>query len=287
MAVALLMALLMAACQPLPRPFGPEGDRPANPLLVLGDRGGIIVGEIADALEPAALALAGAMAKAMGALNIPAATSGGNRESRFLQGRTASKSAGKGLIEVELNWELADAGGTILGRHTATATVSRRRWKSGEAALMRSLAEASAPAVAALVQTPEPATAMPATPRPVHLWPITGSPGDGGRALGRALKIALKRARLQLVEELVAGGLVILGSVEVGAAIANRQNVRIEWSVIAPDGSELGTVQQENTVPKGALDGAWRGLVVIIAENAAKGIVALLERLRVGDTEQG
>ena len=105
--------------------------------------------------------------------------------------------------------------------------------------------------------------------------------------MGRALQIALKRARLQLVEELVAGGLVILGSVEVGAAIANRQNVRIEWSVIAPDGSELGTVQQENTVPKGALDGAWGGLVVIIAENAAKGIVALLERLRVGDTEQG
>ena len=53
----------------------------------------------------------------------------------------------------------------------------------------------------------------------------------------------------------------------------------VDWSVIDPDGEEIGSINQANNIPAGALDGPWGDIAFAIATGATEGIVALLDRI--------
>jgi hypothetical protein len=59
------------------------------------------------------------------------------------------------------------------------------------------------------------------------------------------------------------------------------QHIKVTWSVLKPDGKELGQVSQENNVPSRILERVWGEITAAVAQNAAGGIAAI-----VGEADQ-
>ena len=66
------------------------------------------------------------------------------------------------------------------------------------------------------------------------------------------------------------------GEVVVAPQKGGQQHVKIVWHVKRADGVEIGTVGQENDVPKGMLDGPWGDLAYNVAVAAGDGIAQLV-----------
>ncbi len=263
-----LAFLLLAACQPLPQPFSPR-ESPDNALLALPDHVGIVVLPIAEAPPATALALAEAMVDALQAANVPAATSGGARASRFLQGRVEDDGEDAGLI-----WELFAADGTLIGtfRHSIEGA-SLADWRNGEPILMQNLAWIGAGPIAALLQ---PQAIQPALALQVAGAAVSGAPGLGDIQLRRAILTALEARGVRFGAPGANG--TIQGEVLVTPAGDGLQQIRITWRILAADGTERGNVAQDNQVPAGSLDGSWATVAPLIAGAAAPGIIDVLSR---------
>lgn len=276
--VVLALALLIAGCTGDPQSaFQP--DTPfTNPLLRPGLRGGINVPRVdglpitatdtgADLAEAVAEALRDAE---IAALEAPAANG------RFaLLGRFDPRSDAAGHIAVA--WTLVDDKGEEV-RHFVTERPGDPNgvWihsMAGElvAAINRYTIEAEG--------LPPPPDEMPK----LTIVAVDGAPGAGGRALTSALEYHLKQAGMTVSDTVEDQGALILGHVSVtpskapGAA-ASRDTLSLAWTVMRPDGSELGIIEQANDIPKGTLDRAWGDLAFIIAQGAAEGIVDLLRK---------
>ncbi len=63
--------------------------------------------------------------------------------------------------------------------------------------------------------------------------------------------------------------LLLDAAVTVDKPEAGKQHVKIVWRVRRKDGSEIGTVAQENDVPAGLLDGAWGDVAYTVAVGGA------------------
>lgn len=274
------LALLIAACQPLPRPFKPEGDRRANPLLGLSDAGGVHVLNIDGAPGAASRRLASAMASALQELNIPASTFSANGRSLFLQGSATTRRLAPRSVEVDLSWELINNAGKTVGRHDQRTVLSDQAWRNAQPEPLTALAASAAPSIAKLMQDPAPlGVPLASTETPVHVAPVTGAPGDGDAALHRAIKDTLARAGVKVVDQRPNAGYVVVGKVAMSRPRAGRQKVDIVWSVQDPDGTERGDIKQSNTVRAGELDGRWGDLAYLVAQGAADGVSDLLRKL--------
>ena len=113
----------------------------------------------------------------------------------------------------------------------------------------------------------------------VALRPVEGAPGDGAEALNAALRHFLGRAGIQVVEENQNPIAIVAGKVSLSDLGVQQQEVRVDWTVLAPDGKRLGTVGQSNRIAAGRLNGAWGGIAFAVAENAVEGIGDLFEQL--------
>lgn len=237
-AVPVLLLLGLAGCQPLPQPFIEDRPPPGAPILTLKDGAGVWVVPLPEAPD-AAEKLAAALREA----GTPASTSAANRASWRLVGRQAS-----GTIV----WDVYDRAGNLVG----TAE--------------------DAPRIAALVQEEAPAEVKPASPV-VTVPLIAGAPGDGPRALARAMTAALRNARITVAEK-AEKPWTVAGRVSVGPAVRRQQHVEIVWELRRPDGQKIYEVKQENDVPAGQLDGAWGDIAWAVASAAAEALAPLIEK---------
>lgn len=98
--------------------------------------------------------------------------------------------------------------------------------------------------------------------------PVKGAPGDGNKALTKAMKKALRKRDITVTEDPRQAGFVIEGHVEISPAVGGRQQARIVWAVNTIAGDEVGKAVQENAVKAGSLNGPW-GRVADIVTNAA------------------
>ncbi len=273
-----LAAAFFAACQPVPRPFAPAPDARHSATLEQSDHGGIVVLAVAGVAEPIAQGMAAGMAKALRDRNVPAATGGGNRRSRFLQGWVTTQPASRGRVRIDLVWDLFDADGRVIGSKPVRREVVGYRWEGGDRMLLDELATVAAQAIAALVQEPAAAGAASVPRPPLHVAAVTGAPGDGGVALRRAMTRALGGAGFRLSDAPVSGALVIAGRVALSPPREGRQTAEIIWAVRRAEGTELGRLTQKNAVPAGSLDGAWGPTARAIADAAVGGVRDLLDR---------
>jgi len=274
--------MTVAACQPLPRPFMPEeGIKGPKTLAPLVDGGGIVVLAVENVPPPVSEALRRAMIDALAQQNIPAAASGSNVLSRFLTGtaRTAPGPSAAGPTRVEVTWELADRAGRKLGAGTARMSVPPEMWAAANRKALAPLADGAAPAIAALMQEPPETRALQPREIPLHVWPVAGAGDDGALALRLAMEAALGRRGFSVTETLSENGLVIAGSVSLGAVAEGKRPIAIEWTVLDGGGKELGKLDQKNAIPAEALREGWGPLAYLIAESAAGGVGALLARL--------
>jgi hypothetical protein len=272
--LAALPALLLLACQPLPRPFEDQA-KEQNDLLQLSNRGGVVVLAIEGSPSPAAFSEA--IAEALRRIDVPATTRAGTGGALRLGGKAEVTPREAERDQVTIGWRLARADGAILGGRSGSWLVPREAWLQGDPETLAAIASLAAPEIGELIEGDRPVTQQ---GPPLVVWAVDGAPGDGAVALKAAMERALRRAGYRVLAELGEDALVVSGAVTVAAADAGRQRVTIVWSVLDSDGAELGQVSQENVVRTGLLDGPWGEVARQIATAALEGVGEVIEQLR-------
>ena len=277
-----LLAVL-AGCDPGPGPFAHPPGKAPTVIGMVPDAGGIIVRDIAGPPETVAGALRNAMIDALAQQDIPAATSGGNRRSRFLQGLVTASPRGTTTVRLQIAWALTDTAGKAAGSKTVTQDVPRRAWEQADPATIKALAGTSAAAVAAMIQEPTPADAGARHRMPLYVYPVAGLPEIDAIALRRAMELALRERDYDVKAELADNALVIAGNVVLGKVEAGQQPIEISWAVLDSSGKELGRLAQNNTLKVGEGQPSLAALANDIADAAAGGVVEVMDNLPAPD----
>lgn len=141
-------------------------------------------------------------------------------------------------------------------------------------------ATSAATATAARPAATQPAAQAKPAPKPsgVVVAPVTGAPGDGSRSLPAALKKRLYRDGVKMANGGGRNVYTVKGTVKLTSAGSGKEKIRIDWRVLDPSGKSLGTVSQQNTIPKGSLNGPWGAIADAAAGAAADGIKKLLPK---------
>ena len=108
--------------------------------------------------------------------------------------------------------------------------------------------------------------------------PVSGAPGDGTKSLTAAIKKRLYAKGVKLATVPTGNTYTVKGTVSVTDGSGGKQSIRIDWQVLDPNGKRVGTVSQQNNIPKGSLDGPWGAVADAAAGAAADGIIKLLPK---------
>ena len=275
----LAIAGLLSACQPLPHPFAE--DRPPADLVTVRDGIGVAIGPIDGGPPDSVDKLGPALATALLKRDIPASDRTTSLGSYQLYGQVGIANPKSGKPAVVAAWHLYDAQGKLLGEPTVRLDAAPKEWDSADENLLGRLAAASAEAVAPLLQDQatgvEKAAGNDVKTR-LAIAGVKGAPGDGGQSLAKAVAAVLKNQDVAVIEDPKNADLTLDGEVSVAPPSSGKQHVKIVWRLRRPDGAEIGTVGQENDVPKGMLDGAWGDLAYSVAVSAGDGLMALVAR---------
>ena len=287
LSILLVWTTVIGACQPLPRPFQPEGKIASlNGYLEPGPRAGLVVASPSGLSRQRSEHIAALVAESLRDRGIAATVNASERRRYRLQGYIEREedpfSAPEDARTIVLRWSLVDLEGDVVGAVTQHETVAPRAWRDPTEATLRSFAARAAPRIEDMING---YGASPIPLRPfdaVVVYGVDGAPGDGAVALRRGMQRALRLRRVPVVESITDDTYVVLGAVHIdGGPTPRRQTVEIDWTVIRPDGSRVGSVRQRNSVEAGRLDGAWGMIATAAARDGAKGVVSLLEG--VGD----
>lgn len=261
--IAFALAIAVAACGEIPRPFAPEFKGETNPLLMPVDRAGLVVRPVAGL--PDGPTFAAALAESLRAEGVVAMTGGGNAASLVLHGSAAPDGEGW-LVELTLD----DARGAALG--VVAAWLAPGPPQAQTAAIARSVAAVLNP------EGPPPVARKPA----VAVGEVAGVPGEGGRALARALEFNLRRANVDLAETPEKATHVVSAIVAIAPPRGQRgselRHVDVRWTVRGADSREIGEVRQANDVPAQAIDRNWAEIAYTVADAAVESIADLLTR---------
>jgi len=275
----LAAAFAAGACQPLPHPFAADAPRPGSPILTLRDSASVTIAPVQGAPRATAEKLGAAMASALQQLEIPASDKAASIGSYELIGKIATTPASAGKSELVAIWDLREPSGQSLGERTERLDAPMRDWEEGAQDAVTRLAAASAARLAAMLQDEAPAEAEASGQTRLLISGVDGAPGDGTDSLPRAITQVLRRQDIAIVTDPEAkADLVLRATVVVAKPKAGKQNVKIVWYVRRKDGGEIGTVDQENDVPAGLLDGPWGDVAYMVAVSAQDGIVQLVAR---------
>jgi hypothetical protein len=268
--VAAAALLVLNACGEVPHPFEDDKLGPHADLLAIPDAPGVVVETVEGVPAGAGTILAEAMAEALRRHEVLASTAPGNARSFHLQGLAEASANG-----VELHWSMRNAAGIEIGSDSQHIAVPLGEFPDDQApqvtAALGAAASAAAPELAELIENQAPKEREPS--RHLLVRDVEGAPGDGSKSLKRALLFLLKRDGTALTDDASRPDTVtIAGTVDATPAASAQDHLKIQWHVLAPDGSEAGVVSQENDVPVKAIEGQWGDLAMAVATAAAPDI---------------
>jgi hypothetical protein len=220
-----------------------------------------------------------------------------------MRGYLAASTDKKGAT-ISYIWDVSDAKGQrvvrVSGEEAITARSGSDPWNGVDSTALRSIAgKSTSQIVAALPKSgssggtpsgsPPPPASSPtvavSAPPPGQVMaivaPVSGAPGDGQSSLTAALKKRLYAGGVKLAGGSGSNGrnvYTIKGNVSLTDATGGKQSIRIDWQVLDPSGKSLGTVSQQNMIPRGSLSGPWGAIADAAAGAAADGIIKLLPR---------
>ena len=264
----LLVVLGLSACTTLPHPFEDDKLAPHAALLTMPDALGVVVEPVQGAPGTSGQKLAGAMALALQQAEVPASTQAGNSRSFHLIGTAVE--APDGPPGLEIRWSMRNAAGTEIGGDSLHLALPEG--EAADPATLAPLLRAEAPKLASLIQDSVPDEHLPT--RHLLVREIAGAPGDGAKALKRALVFLLKRNGTARTEDSQSPDTVaIAGTVEARPGPADQDHIKISWHVLRPDGAEAGVIAQENDVPRAIIEGQWGDIAMAVADAAAPDIL--------------
>jgi hypothetical protein len=212
------------------------------------------------------------------------------------QGQRVTRVSGDEIIAKRAGsdpWSVVDAVAirSIAGKTTSQIAASMPRGRSSAPVVAdaapsssgsSSTSAISPPAASTTTATAATAPSPSRTPTPkaagVLVQPVSGAPGDGQRSLTIALKKRLYAGGVKLANGTSVGVYMVKGSVKLSDTSGGKQIIRIDWQVLDPAGKKLGTVSQQNTIPRGSLNGPWGAIADAAAGAAADGIIKLLPK---------
>jgi len=163
-----------------------------------------------------------------------------------------------------------------------TATVYESETAVAEPTIQEVSAEPQAEpeSVAPPTEAPQPVPAREPLPPP-RLWvdEVTGSPGDGNRALTRALVELLHDAGYPLARTPSSAEYYVQAVVDVSVIDSSTETVEIVWSIVGRDGEEKGKITQRNEIPRGMLHEKWGETAHYAALGGFEGVRAILHEL--------
>lgn len=274
------VALLAAACQPLPQPFQPDAARKAeNPLLRLPDSAGVVVRPVAGMPGTEPEKLAKEMADALLRRDVPAFTGDGNRGSYVLTGEAIPIPKNSLRTEIRLIWKLANARGIQVGRRVVDVAARDSAWTHGSPNMLRNIATQSAGPVADIIQDPAPVDRVGNAPtRALYVMPIKGAPKAAGELLRAELETALERKALRVTTRRDGNSIAVEGAISMKAEQPKKRRMSLVWTVTGAGGSVLGTLRQANDVTRDQLEEDWPQMARAIASGAADGVRDMLDK---------
>jgi hypothetical protein len=269
------LALLLAACPQLPRPF--EHER-ANPLLDLDDRAGVVLAFESDIPADFAKAVQTALAKQ----DVPARIEAAPKGALPLKLRQRRESLSPESDRLELFWELHDSEGLVIDHFDQQARVGAKDWAQGASPLMKRLAEEAAPRLARLMPVEEgtrPSDSPLATAKRPRLLleSVEGAPGDGNTALTGSMRLALSAKGIEMAASPEADVFRLKAKVRVEKTPPAGQSLHIDWILSDPKGAEMAVLEQDGAVPEGLLDKPWGLLAREIVAGTAQELAGLLK----------
>ena len=184
-------------------------------------------------------------------------------------------------VRIALDWSLADAKGGRATKGAVNTEVEAAQWNAHAPELTERIAAQIAEAIArssAADSGGGPSKAL-AVDRPIHVRKIVGLSQRDESALRRSLEFQLRQSKLKVADDPTDEALVVAGTFKLSPPVQGGQKVELSWAVLRPDGGELGTMSQANTVEAGTFDKPWGELAAIIAQGAAAGVTEILTRL--------
>jgi len=277
----LALALGLGACGEVPRPFMPDKAGGPNPLLRLEGRAGIVVLPVDGLPRAEAATIAAAVARRLRALEVPATSASGNRESLRLASDVRPRDTADGSGELVLHWTLNDPDGAPRAARTLRRAMPTDGDDTRLARLAADMLLGAAPTIAEAGAGPAPTPpAVPGFPGArLVVLPLEDGPGDSARSVPAALAAALVAAKLPVAERIAEDDLLMLGEIALGPPTQGVQDVSVTWRLVTARGDEeIGEIAQSNRVPAGALDGPWGPAARALATGAARGVMDLLRR---------
>ncbi len=282
--MVVILAALVVACGPLPRPFKPGMKDRDNPLLLPGESEGIVVAPVADAPPSFSGPLADMMAAALQRMDLPASTDGTLRRAYLLEGRMRLEDLERRSVDLVIAWRLSDRDGSPIGTWEFRERVPLGDWTTGVEPLLGRIVAESAPAIAALVRPPATSARPRARPR-LRIGTISGAPGDGNKALAVAFRAVLRRAGLPLTDDPTRAAAELSGKVETRPAAAGKVRLTILWTLRDREGRTRATFRQGNEVRRDRIESRWGALAYDIATAMAEGLAAALARMETASAE--
>lgn len=275
-AILALALLGLAACGPVPRPFqAAPAEKLANPLLAIPDGAGITVTPLKGAPIKLAGPLRDALVGEFTMLGIPASTGAALTNGLRMDGFATW---GQGTAVVA--WALVDPDGETVTTVEARVPAPEADYLSGAPEMIETLARRSAVLVAAALR---PDTVLPlgrdGGPPTVSVVGVQGAPGDGDAALAEAMATMLERAGVPLAEDQDAAALLLAGEVGIEPVGDDLERVTIKWWLLDGEGAVLGSLEQVNTVPLGALNERWGGAAYDAALANVEAVQDILSRI--------
>jgi len=280
---SLAMALLLTGCLGGPTPSGPlppglvlPGSTGTDPALtLLPGTSSVAIDAVTGLPDGFAPNLRRALADAFAREEMPAALDAANRASTRLRATATLRPLSQREQDLVLNWEIQLPGQSELLHAEQHEPIPANREPTPP-----HWADIARRAVAALLPAMRPAMPVEQPPASVAIWEITGAPGDGTSSLRRAMEQMLRQNNRPLAPAHDHRALQLLCHITITPAPNRQENVAIRWTLLRPDGSEIGQIAQDNSIPAGSLNGRWGDIANAIAETAWDGLAPLLERAK-------
>lgn len=294
---AILAFMVVTACGPLPRPFQPPPEAPANPLVTEAAARGVWVQPLDGVSRPMSKLLAEAVVEGFQLRGIRATTNSDANSRYRLKGKAALNKDDPSLPYVVLiTWTLFDYSGNPIGSEVEGVFGSRKDWDFGSPEVIAEVGENAPKIISAMIGEDEKVKEkeqQPVKSQLAGVWinPVTNAPGDGNGSLTRAIRAVILGDGISLARERRFAEFVLDGNVHVGGPENDLQRVEIVWTVSTPENREIGRATQKNLVAAGTFSGAWGEVATIVAEAALEGIQGVFRaagapRFRLGPPER-
>lgn len=275
-----MLTLLLTGCQAPPSPFQ-EAPAVKRVIAPLPDTSSVTVLGIKGLPDRQSAFIAEAMAQALQKLDIPAATDGFNRKTRFLRASVSDLDTKDTTIRLQLAWELLDKAENKLAAVTSADSMTLIAWRDGNSRAMRTLVTPAALELAKTINQRRPGTALtPESERiPLFITQITGTNGKDDPVLRRAMKTALIKRGMAIGEDRLNARLTLSGTISLGPSVRGNRKIDLSWTVRDRSGQSLGRIDQQNSVSAKSIESRWHKMAATIANHASGGIAELIGRL--------